>query len=164
MEKEVFAGKYVRVTLEARGVHVYERVYLRPGISVIPITPDDHILCVKEKDWNTGVTRTKLVSGYVNPGEEPMDCAKRELAEEIGVTAKRWTLLLCTNSEEATVQKSQHYFVAKGLIIGQGHQDSDEEIFGLVKLSFEEVRQAVCAGEFGSGSTAFVLLKLTGRS
>lgn len=160
-EKKVFDGEYVQVTLEERGVHTYERVYLRSGITVIPVTADYHILCVREKDWNTGITRTKLVSGYVNPGEDPMDCAKRELAEEIGVTAESWTLHLCAESEEATVQKKKYYYVAKNLTIGQSHPDSDEEIFGLVRLSFLQVNIAVRTGEFGTGSTAFVLLKLT---
>jgi ADP-ribose pyrophosphatase len=160
-EKKVFDGEYVQVTLEERGVHTYERVYLRPGITVIPVTADKRIRCIKEKNWNTGVTRTKLVSGYIDPGEDPLACAKRELSEEIGVTAESWTLYLCAESEEGTVQKKQYYFVAKNLVAGQAHPNSDEQIEGFVDLSFHEVYEAVRAGAFGTGSTAFVLLKLT---
>jgi len=161
MEKDVFAGKYTRVTLEERDGHTFERVYLRNGVCVIPITADGNIRCIREKSWNTGVVRTKLVSGYINPGEEPIACAVRELNEETGMFAGAWELYHCADSEEGTVQKSQYYFVAHSLVRGMAHPDSDEKIIEVVDLSYAEVRDLALRGEFGSGSTAFVLLKLT---
>lgn len=160
-EKNVFTGKYVQVTLEERGAHTYERVYLRPGITVIPMTSDSEVLCVKEKDWNTGVTRIKLVSGYVNDGEHPLDCAMRELSEEIGVTAESWDMVFRATSEEATVQKTQYFYLARGLTIGQAHPDSEEDIFGLVKIPFHEIYEMAHNGSFGTGSTALALLRMT---
>jgi ADP-ribose pyrophosphatase len=156
----LFNGKYLRVKLEKRGDRTFECVQVRDGVSVILITAEGKIRCIDEVDWGSGKRRWKLVSGYINDGENPADCAKRELSEELGLTADTWQLYWTAPSEDSTIEKEQYYFLARGLIRGKAHPDKDENIYGFADFSFDEVKEMALRGEFGSGSTAFVLLKL----
>lgn len=161
MEHEVFTGKYLRVTTTGQDEHTYERVYVRPGISVIPLMDDGKIRCAREYDWSQQVVvRIKLVSGYIRDDEEPLACAQRELGEEIGLQAQYWELFLRSTNEEGTVQKIQYYYLARNLRQGQTHPDADERIVGVVDLTLQEVRERALRGEFGTTGTAFALLKL----
>ena len=159
MVTEVFKGSYVTVTLDKRDGRTYERVYVRDGVSVIPITSDGRIRLIREKNWDTGAIRIKLVSGYVNVGEAPQSCATRELEEELGLRSDLMHLFMEAPSEEATIKKTQYYFLARMLRQGTPHPDEDEEIEGYVDLSFEQVHDMIQRGDFGVGSTAFVLQK-----
>jgi ADP-ribose pyrophosphatase len=164
METEKYRGRYVRVTEEqGEGDNrpPYERVYLRTGVSIIPITADGNIRFIRERDRRLQTVHTKLVSGYVGDGEDPLACAKRELKEETGLEADLWQLFLRSKNEEATVQKVQYYYLVRTLRQGEPHPDPDESIEGVVDLTPAEVRQRTRAGEFGTTGTAFALWKLT---
>lgn len=158
--EEVFRGNFLRVTIEQREGRTYERVYVRNGISVIPVTSEGNLRFIREIDWDTQQTRIKLVSGYIHDNEDPLMCAQRELAEEVGLTAEQWKPLHTSKSEEATVQKAQHFFMARGLQEGAAHPEADERIEGYIDLTPQEVRERALGEEFGSGATAFALLKL----
>lgn len=160
MEDVIFVGKYLRVTLEQRDGHTYERVHVRPGVSVIPLTDEGNIRFICERRWSNQEICTRLVSGYINDDEEPLACAQRELGEETGLEARHWELLLHSRYEEGTVQKVQYYYLAWNLRAGQAHPDAGEHIEGVVDLTPREVRERAQRGEFGTTGTAFALLRL----
>src|SRR5262245_60496087 len=131
---EVFRGNFVRVTTEERDGRKFERVYVRNGICAIPITSEGKIRFIREIDWDTQKHRIKLVSGYIHENEAPLLCAQRELGEEIGVTGEKWEPFLVSTNEEATVQKTQYYFVVRELKEGEAQPDADENIQGYIDL------------------------------
>lgn len=158
MEKTMFRGHFLRVTTEKVAEQTLERVYVRNGVSVIPVLPDGRIRCIEEEYAVQRRVRTKLVSGWLNDGEDPAACARRELQEEAGLCAGRIQHYLTAYAEGAVV-KAQYYFIARELTGVGAHPEPNEIIIRTVDVSLDELQKAVLAETFGSGSTAFALLK-----
>lgn len=160
-EVNQFTGNFLRVTTEHRpDGSLAERVYVRDGVSIIAIRENGDIWFIKEEDFHTGIVRTKLPSGYFEPGEDPLTCAQRELKEETGYTADEWELYVHSTTE-GPVRKIQYYFVAKKLHEGVASPDSGEKIFSGTFLNQRYVQLCALNGTFGTTSTAYALLKLT---
>jgi ADP-ribose pyrophosphatase len=78
----------------------------------------------------------ELPAGKLEPGEDALAGAQRELAEETGYSAKKWKLLVEYYASPGFLGESMKVFVAEGLVAGDAHPEDDEQIeFRLVKLS-----------------------------
>jgi len=109
----------------------------------------------------------ELPAGKLEPGEDPLLGAQRELAEETGYRAKKWKPLVEYYASPGFLGESMKVFVAEGLVAGDSHPEDDEQIaFRLVKLS--ELLKLIELGAILDGKTlSSVLLfarKLAGKS
>ncbi len=87
----------------------------------------------------------ELPAGKLDPGEEPLTGAQRELEEETGYRAKKWKLLIEYWASPGFLGESMKLYLAEGLIVGEAHPEEDEKIdFRLVKLS--DVLKKICQG------------------
>jgi ADP-ribose pyrophosphatase len=78
----------------------------------------------------------ELPAGKLEPGEDPLKGAQRELSEETGYAAKKWKPLVEYYASPGFLGESMKVFLAEGLVAGDAHQEADESIeFRLVKLS-----------------------------
>ncbi len=78
----------------------------------------------------------ELPAGKLNPGEEALAGAQRELEEETGYRAKKWKTLADYYPSPGFLGEAMKVFVAEGLQTGNAHPEADEKIeFRLVKLS-----------------------------
>ena len=142
----------------------YESVQFNGSVHVIPITDSEQMIFIKERrvsDIKKGY-QTRVLSGILEAGENPEMAARRELQEEIGITAQEMTIL-ATFSKNDAIENKRYYFVARGLkgdIKACG--DETEDIDGVAYLSKDEVCRQVRQGLFGSGETAMALLKICG--
>jgi ADP-ribose pyrophosphatase len=94
----------------------------------------------------------ELPAGKLEPGEDPLAGAKRELTEETGYSARKWTPLVEYYASPGFLGESMKVFVAEGLVAGEAHPEEDEEIeFRLVKLS--EVLKMIEKGAILDGKT-----------
>ena len=68
-------------------------------INIIAVTDDDRYVMVRQYRHGLGIVSTELCAGVVEKNEEPLDAARRELAEETGYTGGRWSLncVVCAN-------------------------------------------------------------------
>lgn len=163
MEETLYEGRYLRVTTERRDNHEIERVYVRDGVSIIPLVSADggyRIRCIREFDPVQQAVRTKLVSGWMEDGESPLACAQRELYEELGLHAREWHAYHTATFEGAVVKK-QYFFIAviSDLPVGGARPEPGEQILGCLDFTREGLREAVLRGDFGSTETAYVLLQ-----
>ena len=158
-EKDWFTGKYFRVTVDESG---YERVYQRHGVTVLAITEDEKIRFIEKTTTENQTPRIALVTGYVDDGEDPFICAKRELLEEMHCTAEAWmpfiSLPMCGG-----LKKIQHCYIARDLRWAENaiQPDLHEQILGTVDLDFNEVRARVLRGDFDRSGpdNCFALLR-----
>src|SRR6202171_2184838 len=67
-------------------------------------------------------------AGKLDPGEAPQVCAVRELAEETGVAARRWTSLGQFLPAPGIFTEVIHLYLARDLVVGQAAPDADEEL------------------------------------
>jgi ADP-ribose pyrophosphatase len=108
----------------------------------------------------------ELPAGKLEPGEDPLLGAQRELAEETGYRAKKWKPLVEYYASPGFVSESMKVFLAEGLTAGDTNLDEDEQIsFRLVKLS--EILKMIENGAILDGKTLSAVLlyarKLAGK-
>jgi ADP-ribose pyrophosphatase len=64
-----------------------------PGfVAVLPLTPDELVVLVRQYRYGSDSIHLELPAGMLLDGEDPLECAMRELAEETGYEAARWEL------------------------------------------------------------------------
>src|SRR3954469_13337887 len=66
-------------------------VYIKPGVSVLALDADGTACLTREFHYGVGRVTLEVVSGGIDESESPEDAAKRELKEELGITAHEWT-------------------------------------------------------------------------
>lgn len=94
----------------------------------------------------------ELPAGKLDPGEDPLAGAQRELEEETGYRAKKWRPLLNYYASPGFLGEAMLVFLAEGLVAGDAHPEDDEDIeFRLVRLS--DLLKMVDKGVIQDGKT-----------
>ena len=109
---------------------------------------------VMERQYRHAANRFlwEVPAGKLEPGEDPLAGAKRELEEETGYRAKKWTELTRYWASPGFLAEWMQVFVAEGLIPGDSRPEEDEVIeMRLVKLS--ELLKAIEKGDIMDGKT-----------
>ena len=116
----------------ADGKHTYFDIVRHPGGAVIGAINDDNEICLL-KQWRQAVHKTiwELPAGCLEPNEEPILTAKRELEEEAGVTATDWQALGTILPSAGFSDEELHLFVARNLNSGKINLDDAEQLEAL---------------------------------
>jgi ADP-ribose pyrophosphatase len=94
----------------------------------------------------------ELPAGKLEPGEDALAGAQRELEEETGYRAKTWKPLVEYYASPGFVGEAMKLFLAEGLVAGDAHPEDDERIeLRLVKLS--ELLKLIEKGAIQDGKT-----------
>ena len=117
-------------------------------INVAAITPEGKFLCFRQTKYSVEGPTLAPVGGYVEPGEEPLAAAQRELREETGYESQRW-MPLGTYAVDGNRGAGQaHLFLARDAIrITTPHADDLEEQ-ELLHLTRAQVETALADGTF----------------
>jgi ADP-ribose pyrophosphatase len=103
-----------------------------PGASaVLPFlskaTGDDpQILLLRQYRYAAEDFLYEIPAGRLEPGEMPIDCARRELKEETGCTAERFSLLTTIFTTPGFTDEQIHLFMAEDLTVGTASPEADE--------------------------------------
>jgi ADP-ribose pyrophosphatase len=128
----VLDHKYFHVELDTeRDGKGREHTYIwgtGPDIAfAVPLWEDGTVTLNRQRRFGMSKPSIEVPGGHVDPGESPGKGARRELAEETGIVARRMTrLVTCFSSIK--VQQRVHLFLAEGLRQGACRLDDDEEI------------------------------------
>jgi 8-oxo-dGTP pyrophosphatase MutT (NUDIX family) len=98
----------------------------------------------------------EIPAGKLDAGEPPQVCAVRELAEETGVSAQRWTSLGQYLPAPGIFTEVIHLYLARDLIVGTPAPDADEEL-EIQWLPMADAVAMVVRGEWNDGKTALGL-------
>ncbi|NNL65208.1 MAG: NUDIX hydrolase [Myxococcales bacterium] len=97
-------------------------------VNVVPVTPDDEIVMVRQYRHGADVVTLEIPGGIVDPGETPAVAAARELREETGYAAESVTPLGRVNPNPALFGNGCHTFLARGARpVGEIENPGDEE-------------------------------------
>jgi len=116
-------------------------------VNVIPITDEGDVLCFRQTKYAVEGVSLAPVGGFIDPGEDPLTAAKRELLEETGYEAEDWTSLGSYAVDGNRGCGSGHFFVARGAREGAAPDADDLEEMELVHLSPRSIREAIARGE-----------------
>lgn len=84
-------------------------------INVVAITPDDQIVLIKQYRHGIQSVTLEIPGGMVDPGESPIQAAKRELLEETGYDSDEWVYMGKLHPNPAIQNNICHMFLAKGV-------------------------------------------------
>lgn len=117
-----------RVRIELPNGHetVHEVVRHPGAVGIVALNDDGEILLVRQ--YRTALERVTLEipAGKMNPGEDPLACAQRELSEETGYTAGAMRYLVPVAVAAGYSDELIHLYMATQLTGGQAHPDADE--------------------------------------
>jgi ADP-ribose pyrophosphatase len=98
-------------------------------VNVIAISPDDEILLIKQYRHGIRSVTFEIPGGMVDPGESPLDAAKRELLEETGFTSNEWVLIGYVHPNPAIQDNICFTYLARNVEkIGEPKLEGTEDI------------------------------------
>jgi ADP-ribose pyrophosphatase len=129
----IHEGRILTLTSEtyryADGQTAEREIVHTTGAAAIVAVDDEHVWLVRQPREPVGDPDSlELPAGRIDgDGEDPLGTAQRELAEEIGLSAKRWTELKAYRSSVGMTDEVVHLFLAEDLAEAQGDHDSGED-------------------------------------
>ena len=129
----IFEGKSFGVRrdelIEPSGVRTVREVVTHPGsVVVLPVRPDGKIVLVRQYRHATGQYLWELVAGRMEKGENPRKGAARELVEETGYRAKKFTVFLELFPTPGFLEERMYLLLAEGLSAGEAEPEEDEKL------------------------------------
>ena len=125
---------------------------------------DPSILLERQYRYAAGKFLLELPAGRIEPGEPPLAAAKRELIEETGYRAKRWSRLVRYYASPGFLAEHMQVFLAEDIRPGVATPEDDERI-ELIHMPLSEVIARIEAGKMEDAKTILsVLLFARGRA
>jgi 8-oxo-dGTP pyrophosphatase MutT (NUDIX family) len=156
-------GRVIQVSSErlryANG-REYDIDYVRhPGAAAVVAVDSSQRVCLV-RQYRHGIQDFlwEIPAGKLDAGEAPSVCAVRELKEETGVQASRWTSLGLFIPAPGIFTEIIHLYMAQDLKIGQPKPDADEEL-ELKWMPLEEAMGLILSGDWNDGKTALGLAR-----
>jgi ADP-ribose pyrophosphatase len=160
----VFKGRLMHVKRDRvrlpNGAESTREYIVHPGaVVIIPVFDNGDLLLERQHRYPLHRDFIELPAGKIDPGEDDLTCARRELEEETGYTASEWrevtTIYPCIGYSDERLA----FYLAKGLQDGTHGRDHDEflEIF---RLPFAEAMQWVRDGRICETKTVIGLFWL----
>ena len=125
------------------GRTVVRQVVQHPGaVVIIPQLADGRLVLIEQYRFAVRETLLEFPAGTLEPGEAPLDCARRELIEETGYRADHWRALGIMYPSPGYCDENQYLFVATGLVPEHASGDEDE-ILEVKRLTVQEVERDI---------------------
>ena len=96
--------------------HPFFRIEAGEWVNVVPVTPDDELVLVRQYRHGSREITLEIPGGIVDPGETPAEAAARELLEETGYRAERVEAIGSVNPNPALFENRCHTFLAPDVV------------------------------------------------
>lgn len=160
----VFKGRLMhvkrdRVRLPNGGESTREYIVHPGAVVVIPVFDNGDLLLERQHRYPLRRDFIELPAGKIDPGEDDLTCAQRELEEETGYTATDWrevtTIYPCIGYSDERLA----FYLAKGLKEGNHGRDPDE-FLEILRVPFAEAMDWVRSGKICETKTVIGLFWL----
>ncbi len=128
-----------------------------PGaVAILVLDQRERVLLVRQYRRPAAGILLEVPAGKLEPGEEPLDCARRELAEETGCRGGSWRKLTWFYTSPGFCDEKIYLFKAEGVTQGPPAPDVDEALEPLW-LDLTAAQQMVRRGEINDAKTIIAL-------
>ncbi len=161
--KEIFSGKVFTVTLDEVTLQdgkpaFREVVHHNGGAGIVALRQDGHIAMVRQYRYAVGREMLEIPAGKVEPGEPPLETARRELREEAGLVADYLEPFGSILPTCAYCTETIHIFLATGL--HPAEQALDEgEFLSVFWMDLQEAFTRVIQGDITDAKTVSGVLR-----
>ncbi|SHJ48506.1 NUDIX hydrolase [Paramaledivibacter caminithermalis] len=159
---KLYQGKIINLRIDT--VELPDQKYSKreivehPGaVAVIPITEDNKIVMVKQYRKSVEEYLLEVPAGKLEIGEEPLDCAKRELLEETGYKSDNLQYIFKFYTSPGFCNETISIFLAKDLIVDVAQPDEDEYI-EIEKYDIDELIEKINKEEIKDAKTIISIL------
>ena len=151
----VWEGRLLGLTVEQWGENEREIVEHPGAVAIVAVDTEGCVALVRQLREATRKHVLELPAGTAEPGEEPLDTARRELQEECGLTGGEWRELAAFWTAPGFCRERMHLFAAEGVVRGEAAPAADEDL-ELVRWRVAEISDRV--GEIEDAKTIAGLL------
>lgn len=155
--EELFRGRRFRVErvvqIAPDGTEHPREVVRHPGaVTLLPLLPGDRVCFVENYRASVGQRLIELPAGTLEPGEDPAETARRELAEETGYRAGRIELLTTFYMSPGILDEKMYLYLATDLTPGATSLDAGEDLTVRV-LEWSEALDMILDGRIRDGKS-----------
>lgn len=161
-----YDNRWIRVTEyqvinPAGGKGIYGKIHFKhKGIGIIPIDDEGNTWLVGQYRYTLNEFHWEIPEGGGPLDEDGLETAKRELKEETGITANKWTFLLRVNPSNSVSDEVCEIYVAEELKFGNNELEETEADLQVRKLPLREAIAMVDSGEITDSMSMLGLLAL----
>ncbi len=127
------------------------------SVAVLPVDANDEVILVRQYRCAFGKKLIELPAGRIDRGETPLQAAKRELREEVGLGARKWTRLVKIIPSPGFCDETVTIYRASGFFRSVARPDPDERI-EILTLPLAKALAALRAGRIDDAKTVTALL------
>lgn len=134
--------------------------FKRKAIAILPLDENGNTWLVGQHRYTLDEWSWELPMGGSDPEEDPLDTAKRELKEETGLSASKWTALMRLHTSNSITDEEGFVFIAEDLQAGEASLDEQEQDLELRKLPLADAIDMVKGGEITDAISVAALLRV----
>ncbi len=166
-----------RVVYDNPWITVYEDHVVNPGggenqygyvhfknkaVAIVPLDDEGNTWLVGQDRYTLGTYSWEVPMGGAALDEEPIDAAKRELKEETGLNAAKWTNIMHLHTSNSITDEEGFVFLAENLSKGEPEFEETEKL-EIRKLSLNHALEMVNRGQITDAISVAAILKISGK-
>jgi ADP-ribose pyrophosphatase len=157
MTKNIYTGKVVILNIDTvtlpNGATVDLETIRHPGAAaVVPVKDDGTVVLIRQFRHAAGGFIYEIPAGKLQPREDPLHCAARELEEEVGYRASSFELLSSIFTAPGFADEVIHVYKATGLTTGRQQLDPDE-VLDIIEMPIAEAVNKIEDGTIRDAKT-----------
>jgi len=155
--QELFEGKFLKARKDTvrlpNGEHAEREYIVHPGaVVVIPFLEDGKVLLERQYRHPIGRVMMEFPAGKLDPGEDPLVCAQRELLEETGYNATEWAKAGALHLAISYSTEIIHIYFARSLVYTRRQLDKDE-FLDTCEMPIDDLLEACRTGKVTDAKT-----------
>ncbi len=166
-----------RVVYDNPWITVYEDHVVNPGggenqygyvhfknkaVAIVPLDDEGNTWLIGQDRYTLGTYSWEVPMGGAALDEEPIDAAKRELTEETGLSAAKWTNIMHLHTSNSITDEEGFVFLAENLSKGEPEFEETEKL-EIRKLSLNHALEMVNRGQITDAISVAAILKIAGK-
>ena len=157
MTRNIYTGKVVTLNIDTvtlpNGATIDLETIRHPGAAaVVPVKDDGTVVLIRQFRHAAGGFIYEIPAGKLQPGEDPLHCASRELEEEVGYRAASFELLTSIFTAPGFADEVIHVYKATGLTTGRQQLDPDE-VLDIIEMPLAEAVNKIEDGTIRDAKT-----------
>lgn len=164
-QQEIYSNNWITLTHynvinPSGGRGIYGKVHFKNiAVGVLPLDPQMNTYIVGQFRFVLDQFSWEIPEGGCPLHEDPLDAAKRELLEETGLKAERWTRLFDLHLSNSVCDEACVVYVATGLTQHESTPEETEQL-AIKKIPFDTLYQMVQSGKITDSITVAAVLRV----